>query len=300
MNLNTKIQIAKKNYHLWIPKEELAVIYCLKFFYNFFVLSLHYSVVFNFFWLIENSNLCIVAWRICCSWIKNGNWWIVTARCLPNSMDFQFDSRVSLDYRNMYLPMYTSQQVVQARYLVAKVGKSTVVVLHNTSLGDFCPILMMKNWTEIQKNWHCITSITWPCAWIRARYKVLQLKANYHLPACLLYRIWFLTFKQKRNFHSGHFSPENAHSGNFTLVFCWNDTLILILNSKTIFVIQLTVKFWIKFLAMRLKYGFRSLHHKKRLLMAKPYMQCNGFEILLKLHWNNFTLWFREMFYKFS
>ena len=128
----------------------------------------------------------------------NQKWKLVNCdclKCLPNwcklAWTFSFDSRVSLDYRNMYL-------CTQARYLVAKVGKSTVVVLHNTSLGDFCPVFKVKNRTEIHKNWHCITSITWPCAWIRARHKVLQLKANYHLPACLLYQIWFLTFKQNK------------------------------------------------------------------------------------------------------
>jgi hypothetical protein len=56
-----------------------------------------------------------------------GELWLLelSAKLVQTSMDFQFDRRVSLDYRNMYL-------CTQARYLVAKVGKSTVVGLHNT------------------------------------------------------------------------------------------------------------------------------------------------------------------------
>ena len=130
----------------------------------------------------------------------NQKWKLVNCDCLKCLPDW---CKLACTFSLTAGPVKIIEICTQAaRVLVAKVakGKSTVVVLHNASLGDFCLVFKVKNRTEIHKNRLCIASITWPCAWIRARHKVLQLKANYHLPACLLYRIWFLTFKQKKEF----------------------------------------------------------------------------------------------------
>ena len=45
-----------------------------------YVVSIDFFTIFFccVLWLFGNYNLCIVTWRIC-TWIKNGNWWIVTA-----------------------------------------------------------------------------------------------------------------------------------------------------------------------------------------------------------------------------